>query len=107
VLLKDFAQHINEKSEQGEAIKLHQDAKYSHRILRAETSSRGGVRFVLKSDKMVGEMNVSSRTIRLKYREFLSGEIAHYRYIKPIYKSQSSYHGLAIYIWDLMRAMKS
>jgi len=107
VLLQDFAQHINEKSEQGEAIKLHQDAKYSHRILRAETSSRGGVRFVLKSDNMVGEMNVSSRTIRLKYREFLSGEIAHYRDIKPIYKSQSSYHGLAIYIWDLMRAMKS
>jgi len=107
VLLQDFAQHINEKSEQDEAIKLYQDPKYSHRILRAEPSSRGEVRFVLKSDKMVSEMNVSSRTIRLSYRKFLSGEIAHYRDIKPIYQSQSSYHGLAIYIWDLMRAMKS
>jgi len=110
VLLQDFAQYINEKTEQGEAIKLYQDSqdsKYSHRILRAETSSHGGVRFVLKSDNMIGEMKVSSRTIRLKYREFLSGEIAGYRDIKPIYKSQSSYHGLAIYIWDLMRRMKS
>lgn len=107
MLLQDFAQHINEKSEQGEAIKLHQDSRYSHRILRAETSSRGGVRFVLKSDEMVSEMKVSSRTIRLSYPKFLSGEIAHYRDIKPIYKSQSSYHGLAIYIWDLMRIMKS
>ena len=105
-LLQDFAQHINDRLDQNEKIRLYQDSRYSHRIVGAKTLSSGRIQFLMDSDRRAEKYTVSTNIIRRDYRDFLDGKIKNYRDIKPTYSSISGYHGDAIYLYDLMRLMK-
>ena len=105
-LLRDFAQHINEKLEQDETIKLYLNPKYSTLIVGTEILINGRIQFRLDSSRRSKEHLVSSRTILRDYQDFLDSKIKTYKDIKPAYTSTSEYHGHAIYLCDLMRLMK-
>jgi len=101
VLLQDFAQHINKKLEQGEAVELWPNG----RLIVETKTYNDRVSFTLHSEN-TQEYKVSSKSIRRDYRNFLTETIKRYTDIKPTRSSISGYHGDAPYLWELMKMIK-
>lgn len=106
-LLHDFAQHINQKIEQGETIMLAEGTKSPNQITGATISESGKIHFHIKIEKSNRNYSLSAYTIRQNYTKFINEEIKTYQDIKPRHKSKSRYHGLALPSFHIMKHIKT
>ena len=106
-LLRDFAQYINQKIEQGEIIKLSPEEKWRAQIMYARTLNNGKIQFRLGLGKTQTNYDVSTNIILRDYTKFINNEIESYRDIKPTHKSKSGNHGDSIYLFYLMQHIRT
>ena len=106
-LLHDFAQYINQKIEQGDIIKLFPEERWHTQITYTRTLNNGKIQFRLCLGNAQTNYAVSTNTILRDYTKFISGEIKSHRDIKPTHKSKSEYHGDSIYLFHLMKHIKT
>ncbi len=107
VLLRDFAQYINDKIDQGEEIKLYPETNSPTLLAGARTLNNGKIQFNLALGKLPTNYDISSNIVLRDYMKFISGEIETYRDIKPTHKSKSSCHGDASRLFPLMQKIKT
>ena len=106
-LLHDFAQYINQKIEQGETIKLFLEEKFPTQITSVRTLNNGKIQFRLGLGKTQTDYGVSTNTILRDYMKFINNKIKSYRDIKPTRKSKSKHQGDALYLFYLMKHIKT
>ena len=106
-LLRDFAQYINQKIEQGEIIKLSPEEKWRAQITYARTLNNGKIQFRLGLGKTQTNYDVSTNIILRDYTRFINNEIESFRDIKPTHKSKSGNHGDSIYLFYLMQHIRT
>ena len=101
-LIEDFADYINEKINNGENIYLQNSSFYLQEVKKDNNDHFQS--FIIGGGKST--QNLSKNVIERDIKAFLEGKIKSYKDIKPSYNSKKSYHGNAIYYYEIYKIMK-
>jgi 5-methylcytosine-specific restriction protein B len=108
LLMNDYSNYVSEELEKGNEVLITSDAGIPNKTLLGSVNRASDGSF--KSFYTSGSVNKQSLTrsiIIRDFQNFINGEIQSYQNIEPRYDSQSSYHGNAIYYFELYTALQS
>ena len=107
LLLNDFANHINEEISLGNNPVLTIENGFKNKSYFGEVNFSSDESFQsFSTTGSVKNQSLTRNIIVRDYQHFYDGEINGYKDIKPSFKSKSSYHGNAIYYYQLFLVMK-
>jgi 5-methylcytosine-specific restriction protein B len=101
-LINDYGNYIAEKIEESTYIEI---PNSSYKILNVSRDADENVRsFIIGRGE--NTQNLTKKILLRDIEAFLNGEIKSYMEIKPTYKSSSTYHGNAIYYFELLKYIR-
>lgn len=105
-LVNDFANDIETKIAQGEEIILFTNSNNTKALIGSVKRKFDDTLQSFVTTGSVKNQNLTLSVIVRDYQKYLDGEIKSYQDIKPSFESKSSYHGNAIYYFELYRLIK-
>jgi 5-methylcytosine-specific restriction protein B len=105
-LINDFANNIQTKIAEGQEVVLFENSNKTKALIgNIKRKSNGNLQSFITSGS-VKDQSLTISVILRDYQDYLDGKIQKYTDVKPSFESQSSYHGNAIYYFELYRLLK-
>lgn len=105
-LINDFANYVDEQLIQGDGVILYQNSNGTKSFIGTVKRKIDGSLQSFITDGSVKDQSLTRNVIVRDYEKFLNSEIKSWKDILPSYKSQSSYHGNALYYFELYQRIK-
>ncbi len=107
-LINDFGNYVKEQIESGNYIKIGKNNSNYKLLDVIFDNAQENVRSFIVG-KVGGEKSAQNLSIKIIERDigkYFNGTIKNYKDIKPTYESKSSYHGNAIYYYELFEHLR-
>ena len=107
-LINDFGNYVKEQIESGKYIKIGKNNSSYKLIDVIFDNTQENVRsfIVGRRGEEKSAQNLSIKIIERDIENYFNGMIKNYKDIKPTYESKSSYHGNAIYYYELFEHLR-